>query len=63
MTRLEKRNEILRLAKDADNFNIRKTLDEQMSGARDIIVYGAGNVGREVVNIIMKMGGGGGGGY
>jgi len=58
MTRLEKRNEVLRLASEAQNFDLFKALDEQLSGASDLILYGAGNAGRDIVNFIKSCGGG-----
>jgi FkbM family methyltransferase len=56
MTRPEKGNEIRRLAKCAQNFDLQKTLDKQIGGANDLVLYGAGNYGRNMANYIKASG-------
>jgi len=56
MTSSERRNAILSLAREANNFDLQKTLDEQMSGGKYIVLYGAGNYGRNMANFINASG-------
>jgi len=56
MTRLEKRNEIIRLAREAKKFDLQKALDEGLDGEKDLILYGAGGVGRNIANLIKTSG-------
>jgi len=58
MPKIEKKNELMRLAKAAQDYDLQKALDEQLSYAKEIILYGAGNFGRHIANLIKSIGGG-----